>query len=376
MGQKTDARIFRQGIDKKNWELKHIEKNNEESSLYLYKTLEIQKYVTRFFGLYKMKIHNCKIFYSDGSIQLFVSFYITIKTVYLINKSLTKYSKKLSTRTRRRDCNNLLYLLTVVEKNPRSLKKINKKNPCWSKKMRGKPWLKKKRWFKLPTRKKKVSIKKIQKINSKKGSSYNECKTPITINLKEFQEIFLESLVRYTKNKVNISVTLQSLNRYKQLSQTDIENLKTLFRQLRKFVKNSFFKEAINIFFISALKRKSARLLAEFISDQFRLNQQRTDQMTISRKDNYFLGFLKQTIMLFVRYEPSCLAGVKIAIKGRFNRAPRARTAKIHFGKFSLQSFSSKIDYYQSTAYTANGTFGVKVWLCENTYCKTYVVTA
>jgi len=167
--------------------------------------------------------------------------------------------------------------------------------------------------------------------------------------------------VRYTKNKVNISVTLQSLNRYKQLSQTDIENLKTLFKQLRKFVKNSFFKEAINIFFISALKRKSARLLAEFISDQFRLNQQRTDQMTISRKDNYFLGFLKQTIMLFVRYEPSCLAGVKIAIKGRFNRAPRARTAKIHFGKFSLQSFSSKIDYYQSTAYTANGTFGVKV---------------
>jgi len=77
-----------------------------------------------------MKIHNCKIFYSDGSIQLFVSFYITIKTVYLINKSLTKYSKKLSTRTRRRDCNNLLYLLTVVEKNPRSLKKINKKPPC------------------------------------------------------------------------------------------------------------------------------------------------------------------------------------------------------------------------------------------------------
>jgi len=373
MGQKTDARIFRQGIDKKNWELKHIEKNNEESSLYLYKTLEIQKYVTRFFGLYKIKIHNCKIFYSDGSIQLFVSFYITIKTVYLINKSLTKYSKKLSTRTRRAFKN--LCLLRIVKKNSWSLKKMRKR-PCWLKKMRGKPWLKKKRWFRLPTRKKKVNIKKIQKINSKKGSFYNECKTPITVNLKEFQEIFLESLVRYTKNKVNISVTLQSLNRYKQLSQTDIENLKTLFRQLRKFVKNSFFKEAINIFFVSALKRKSARLLAEFISDQFRLNQLRTDQMTISRKDNYFLGFLKQTIMLFVKYEPSCLAGVKIAIKGRFNRAPRARTAKIHFGKFSLQSFSSKIDYHQSTAYTANGTFGVKVWLCENTYCKTYVVTA
>ena len=39
MGQKTDARIFRQGVNKKNWELKHIEKSNEESSLFLYKTL-------------------------------------------------------------------------------------------------------------------------------------------------------------------------------------------------------------------------------------------------------------------------------------------------------------------------------------------------
>jgi len=120
---------------------------------------------------------------------------------------------------------------------------------------------------------------------------------------------------------------------------------------------------------------ESAKLLAEFISDQFRLNQLRTDQRTVSRKDNYFLGFLKQTIMLFVKYDPACLAGVKIAIKGRFNRAPRARTAKIHFGKFSLQSFSSKVDYYQSTAYTSNGTFGVKVWLCENNYYKMHVIT-
>ena len=66
MGQKIDARIFRQGVNKKNWEFKYIEKNNEESSLYLYKTLEIQKYVNRFFGLYRIKIHNCKILYSEN----------------------------------------------------------------------------------------------------------------------------------------------------------------------------------------------------------------------------------------------------------------------------------------------------------------------
>jgi hypothetical protein len=185
----------------------------------------------------------------------------------------------------------------------------------------------------------------------------------------------LESLLKYTKKKIDISVTLQNLNRHKQLSYNQLEGLKRIFKQLRKFVKNSFFKEAMNILFINILRRKSAKLLAEFISDQFRLNQLRTDQSTIPRKDNYFLGFIKQTLLLFIKCEASCLTGIKIAIKGRFNRAPRARTTKIHFGKFSLQSFSSKIDYYQSTAYTVNGTFGVKVWLCENDFLKIYVIT-
>jgi ribosomal protein S3 len=30
-----------------------------------------------------------------------------------------------------------------------------------------------------------------------------------------------------------------------------------------------------------------------------------------------------------------------------------------------LQTLKSKIDYSQSTAYTKNGTFGVKVWICN-----------
>lgn len=195
-------------------------------------------------------------------------------------------------------------------------------------------------------------------------------------NLKSFQEILIKSLETYTKNKIHISVTLQNLNRYKNFSHIQFKNLKEVFKHLRVFVKNSFFKEAINILFVSVSKRKSAKVLAEFLSDQFRLNQLRTDQMTISRKDNYFVGFLKQTVMLLLKSEISCLTGIKIVIKGRFNKAPRAKSSNIHFGKFSLQSFNSKIDYYQSTAFTANGTFGIKVWLCEDQFCKIYAITA
>lgn len=177
--------------------------------------------------------------------------------------------------------------------------------------------------------------------------------------LNGFESILLNSLEIYTRSSV--SITLQNLNIYKQLSHSQSQNCKVIFKQLKKFTKNFFFKEAVNILIINLTKRKSAKLLAEFISDQFKLNQLKTNQTTISRKDNYFLGFLRQTIQLLISTDISCLTGLKIIIKGRFNRAPRAKNVVMQFGKFYLQSFSSKIDYYQSTAYTRNGTFGVKV---------------
>lgn len=348
MGQKTDARIFRQGVIKKNWDFKYIEKNNEESSLFLYKTIEIKKYLNKFFELYKMKISSCKIFYSNSSLQIFVSFYISTKTIYLIKKKLTKTSKKLLTLRK------LIFFNNKKKKNKEKLRlKLFKKN-------------KKKPRYRSRSLKQKLQTKKLQKIKNKKNLLINKLNLYKTVNLKGFQEMLLESLATYTKNKINISLTLYNLNNHKRLKHAQIKNLKIIFKQLKKFVRNSFFKEAINILFINISKRKSAKLLADFLSNQFKLNQLRTDQMNISRKDNYFLGFLKQTIMLLIKSEISCLTGLKIVISGRFNRVPRAKTRSIQFGKFSLQSFNSKIDYYQSTAYTINGTFGIKVWLCES----------
>jgi len=117
----------------------------------------------------------------------------------------------------------------------------------------------------------------------------------------------------------------------------------------------------MNILFISFSKRKSAKLLADFLSNQFKLNQLKGNQTTLTKKDNYFLGFLKQAILLLIKSDIGCLKGLKITIKGRFNKAPRAKTNIIQFGNFPLQSLNSKIDYYSSTAYTTNGTFGIKV---------------
>ena len=288
--------------------------------------------------MYKIKVHNCKIFYSENTLQIFISFYLTTKTIYAINKHLTKYSKKSSAYFKR---------LQAHVKTSRKNKKKKRNLPG-----------------KTAFNSRITNLKKFQeekKVKNRVNILSGRLSKNQAINLREFQEILLESLTKYTKNKINISVTLQNLNSTKRLSQNQIKDFKVTFKQLRKFVKNSFFKEAINILFVTVTKRKSAKLLAEFISDQFRLNQLRSDQIAISRKDNYFLGFLKQSIKLLITSEISSLTGIKIVIKGRFNRAPRARNVILQFGKFSLQSFDSKIDYFQSTAYTINGTFGIKV---------------
>jgi len=116
MGQKVDARIFRQSLDKKNWEFKYIEKNNEESSLYLYKILQIKKYLDRFFNIYKIKIHNCKIFYSNNTLQIFISFYITQQTITIINKKRFKHFKILV----------LLHEFKFFKKSKRKKKKLTK----------------------------------------------------------------------------------------------------------------------------------------------------------------------------------------------------------------------------------------------------------
>ena len=58
--------------------------------------------------------------------------------------------------------------------------------------------------------------------------------------------------------------------------------------------------------------------------------------------------------------------GIKIKIKGRFNGAPRARDKYILIGNgVPALTIDSKIDYAEDVSFTANGTFGVKVWINE-----------
>ena len=79
MGQKTNSTILNLSLKNAEWKSKYIEKNTEESSVLLYKNIEIRNYLNRVFKLHGLYIHNCKIEYSLTTAHFFITFF-EIKT--------------------------------------------------------------------------------------------------------------------------------------------------------------------------------------------------------------------------------------------------------------------------------------------------------
>ena len=77
------------------------------------------------------------------------------------------------------------------------------------------------------------------------------------------------------------------------------------------------------------------------------------------------MSILKNYFNVIISSKFSKIKGLKIKISGRLNGAPRANSKIIQIGSIPLQSFNSLIDYHNSTAYTPNGSFEVKVWICQ-----------
>jgi ribosomal protein S3 len=178
------------------------------------------------------------------------------------------------------------------------------------------------------------------------------------IKTNSFLNKFFESLSQFTGNKTNVSLTVNKLNsNMKQnITKKKLKTLKKNLVKLRRYEQNDFFKEGVNIMFLSTTRKDSAKILSQYLAAQLRK----------LKRHNFFLRFIKNTLVLFNNKTFSNLEGMKIKIKGRFNRAPRARHKIIEIGNgVPALTIRSKIDYAETTAFTPNGTFGVKVWICE-----------
>ena len=173
-----------------------------------------------------------------------------------------------------------------------------------------------------------------------------------------FTEMWLESISEFTKRKVNGSGVFYELNRGFSINirKNQASSLKKIKTQLRQFKRAQFFRETLNILFVVIRKGESSKLLAQFIALQ----------LSTTKRHNFFLIFLKQSLILLLQSNFSAVSGVKIVIKGRFNGAPRARSQTLLIGSVPQQFFDAKIRYSEATAYTPNGTFGIKCWISEN----------
>lgn len=306
MGQKVNPNVFRLGYKNNEWDSKYFENNYEELSLYIYQDYEIKRYINQFFKQYKLIINSCEIQRSEETLNIYISYYISLKSLNLIHKINLNQN-------------------IIVEKKIKNNRKLNVVN--------------KKRLWIICLLKKKIYEKNMY------------FKTNI------FLEKLVESLTLFTNKKLNINIVLQTLNKGLSLrfKDSEIKVVNKIILKLRKYYKTIFFKECINILSIIIKKKKSSKLLAQFLAFQF----------SVMKRHNFFLNFLKRTLNLMINSKISCINGIKILIKGRLNGKPRSSSKLFQIGKVSLQTLDAKINYSQSIAFSQYGTFGIKVWVNE-----------
>ena len=92
MGQKTNPNILRIGKIKE-WKSKYIEKKTTESSTIILRDLEIKKFIYQLFAKNNLKVQNCRVYYSESSLHVYISYYSNIKSVLYTN-SICFISKK------------------------------------------------------------------------------------------------------------------------------------------------------------------------------------------------------------------------------------------------------------------------------------------
>lgn len=297
-------------MNNQSWKSKYFAKNIDESHVYIFRSLEIKQYLQQILKNQGFVLHTYKLNFSNSVINVFISIYRTKQTYNFIKKN---------------EPENVLSLKHKILK-----KEI--KTYCEQKH----------KFVALPT---KLKSRKILKLYKNALFTLNTSK----LN-RNFSKKILEILNLFTNNKFNIALTVQEINSIITEPKTNQVLLK-----LKKFQKTPFFLEGNRFLIPFMTQNNSAKLLTNFIAVRLK---------TIKRH-NFFFNFLKEILILTVNQKISRIQGVKLVIKGRLNNAARAKHKIFKIGKIPQTTINSNIDYAKSTAFTLNGTLGVKVWVCK-----------
>ena len=322
MGQKISSTLYRLGEDssKIKWDFHQTEKNVKETSDYFIKSLYIKTFIVRFFRMHGLLVSQCNLSYCSTVLNIYVSFFIMLESISLIEhrnrlskiKTKGSYSLKYKKKTR---TNKGKFLTLKVP--PR------------------------KRFYGIAC--KKLVFNKLKW--KKKKILFQNC----------FIRKLLNCLKLFSDGKTNCKILLQNLGKgfSVRFKNTQSKIFRKIVLKLRMYSRFSFFKEVINIYMVLITRANTSKLFAEFIALQ----------LCLVKSHNTFTTFLKRSLVLIISSKLSRLKGLKINLKGRLNGVSRARAKNILIGKVPLQTLNQNIDYSYATAYTANGTIGVKVWL-------------
>lgn len=343
MGQKTNPNILRLG-KLKEWKSKYIEKKNTESSVVIFRDLEIRKFVFQLFANNGIKIQNCKTCYSGDSLYIYICYYNSTKPAMLTGKvkmqptKLTSklYKKKIS-GVRKATAKKQFYLTKTYQKVfKRHLRKESFMDPYFF-------------------------DQKSQRLNAVKHfQSYTDGRNNETLN-KQHKNLFISKILKglslFTDNKHNIFLNLKQLNKetilLQKIEKKNKHKIGKNLTKLRRFQQNEFFKKGFNLLYSFIISQQGPTFLAEFIALFLKK----------LKRPIFFLRFLKLALKILIPEKFSQFERIQIKVKGRFNGAPRSTHKFLNIGKnIPVLTLNSKIDYGESTAYTSNGTFGVKVW--------------
>lgn len=348
MGQKVNPTIFQ--LNRTNiWDSRYIEKKSKDFYLHTVKDLEIKKFIINFLKKNGLNVHKCKINYSNNNLNIFITYKQNLNSIPVINDINKNQSIKLT--------NNFIYEKNTNLKNSNNILKsiknyFNYENINYKKKLLEKK--RKKEHFSTKSLKiKRIKIIKYYKkyLNLKRNKNINN------IKINNFFNNLFESITLFYNKLFKITLIIQPFNNniIKIINKKKHALLQEKLVSLKKYQRNEFFKEGVNLMFMCVMNKKSAYLLSEYIS----INLKKL------KKHNFFLKFIQTTLTMFEKSFSSEIKGIKIKIKGRINRRPRAKSRIIEIGHIPVITLNSYIDYSETTAYTSNGTIGVKVWICE-----------
>ena len=337
MGQKTNPNIFQLGKTN-NWQSKYFEKKITEHAIYSRKDLEIRNFIQKFFRDHGKIIHYCKLCYLNKSLHIFVSYHLNLSSLSFTYENIPKIytieTKKLAKKEliRQKIASRLLNFKSKAFNNQikQIIKKVN-----YKKKYTG----------------------KTRVLNFLMGGEFDAF-TKLPELPDNFIEKFSKNLTSFTLKKFKLIIHLKASNVNKDpISKKKTKKfLKQKLVNLRKYRQTEFFKEGINVLFTCATQKKSSKLLAQFIAIQLKN----------LKRHNFFLKFVKSTLTLFKNNVLSTFKGIKIKIKGRLNNRPRARSQVFKIANdISTLTINSAINYSEETAFTPNGTLGIKVWIHE-----------